>query len=668
MQTAPSTQSLITEQEKTEVQTLKLSEEETKYRGFLLRRLMSARDMREQPHRDFDGLTYSDDYQANHDAAISYLTPKKNDDDVRINTATTEKKVEAVMNELLSMNIQHEVHAYDQYDKKLRSLGEDFEHIVTKTNTIEKEDDMWADMIRELLTQRAVFVKEKLVERTVYDKQSKTKKYTIKRCEKVVVPGKKVFLGSLNIPAYKFNEQPYYFEYDRTDYQTAKTMFQSKYPEKWAQVKPGGTLSTSITDEESFFNFRVSDCTNEEVEILYYYDYPNDEYQIIVNSVPMLPPGTPLPHEFEGYNMVMVSLKTIRANFPYGKPLVATAKTLQGLENETIRNLIRKFRQALEPPTGTISNQVFSRRIWAPGAMTQGITKNTFSKLIEHDGVTDSEMKMFDLITSKTEEFIGVSRTFQGLPTGGEKTATQALEELKQSVKMLGLAVWAVLRVRRDCTYLRIYNLIENFTDPISAELDHETGEVINKFNQFTIEGVTLSSGDKGTKVVAFSDKDLTPQDEEEIYQMEEDMAVRENRNVRIHVVNVKKLRAIPIFWYVTAQEKERAGSALEKIMFREQMAQAAAIEVQSQGQVRVNWRSAADKAEIIWRSKDLFEKMPPNMQQPQMQNGEEEKPNVGKDILSQLSAFEQNTGIGAQLMEGQSAGAKQVPMKEMVQ
>ena len=71
--------------------------------------------------------------------------------------------------------------------------------------------------------------------------------------------------------------------------------------------------------------------------------------------------------------------------------------------------MIRKFRQAIEPPTGTSGNQIFSRNIWNPASITQGVNKNTFEKLIDHDGVTNSEFAMYNLISQQTEKFIGVS-------------------------------------------------------------------------------------------------------------------------------------------------------------------------------------------------------------------------------------------------------------------
>jgi len=55
------------------------------------------------------------------------------------------------------------------------------------------------------------------------------------------------------------------------------------------------------------------------------------------------------------------------------------------------------------------ATKVYSKDIWAPAAVTQGLSKDTFSKLTDHDGVTTSEFAMIDMITRKIEEFIGRS-------------------------------------------------------------------------------------------------------------------------------------------------------------------------------------------------------------------------------------------------------------------
>lgn len=629
---------------------IRLTEEQLEQRGRILKRADRARDNREDSHHYFDEMTYLQDYKANEDAANTYLTPKINQTDIRINTATSEKKLDTIINQVLSMNIQPEVRAHDIYDNEIKYLGKDIEDIVIRTNRIEKEEDVIEDAVRELITQRALFMKEVFVERTVVDKRSRNNKYTIKRTEKRLIPGRKIYLGDMSIPAYRFNEQPFVIEYDKTNWDMTHAMFSDN--ENWEFVRKGSKLNITLEyDSQGYAEWLMNDIEDDQVEIVRYYSYPDDEYQVYVNGIPMKDVDAALPWEWEGYNISMTVVKSTAGDWAYGKPPIASAKTLQALENETIRNFVFKMRQGLQPPLGTQGKKIFGKQIWDPGAMTQGVSKGTFEKLIDHSGVTQADMAMFQLINSITEEFTGVSRSAQGLDSPGEKTATQAVKDLEQSLKMMGQIIAAVLRMRISVTYLRVYNILENHTKALGRKIDPLTKKTVNKYMNFTISDTDLGSGVRGTKKIIFQDRDLTERENEDIFE-EEEREKKRGRNVRFRSLNIKKLRNFPLVFYVTALEKERPGSAVDKLMQTEKINQVATIEKLSQGQVRGNWAGLAEDVSAAWSSRDLFQKAPPE----QLPGAEgEENPELDKveEGLNELEGASSQTGFGAQMTEG---------------
>lgn len=136
---------------------------EEKYREtlyFLYQRFNNSKNQREQPSAFFDGLSYTADYIANQQAANTYLRPKLNDQEVRVNTTLTEKKLEVLYNELLAMDLDHNIVAFDLNDLEIRGLGNDFGDLVRRTNEIEKDDDMYRHALWEFVSQRAVFIEE----------------------------------------------------------------------------------------------------------------------------------------------------------------------------------------------------------------------------------------------------------------------------------------------------------------------------------------------------------------------------------------------------------------------------------------------------------------------------------------------------------------------------
>ena len=623
--------------------------------NFYIERFEKAKQQREQKHRYFDDMGFVDDYYTNENAKNTYLRAKLNDSEVRVNTGVTEKKIETVINELLSLNLQHEVRAFDKDDNILVELGEDITDLVTRTNKIEEDDDTFQECIIELMTQRAVFIKEVIDERTIRNKKQKTR-----ILKKELLSGLKVFLGDITIPAYRFNEQPYIVEYDRMHWRTAQQIY--GHLPKWKEVLSG--LSEDFSSNTGAYAYRFATLQQDEVEILIYTSEADNERQLFINGVMMYKPGTDetnIPWEHEGYNITMTVLKSLSPDFAYGKPLTASAKTLQGLSNESLRLMIRKWQQALEPPMGT--NKPFSRDVWDPGAVTQGLTEKDFSRLITHDGVTQSEFAMMDFIEKKTQEFIGSSDVQQGQSGKERTTATETLLLQRNATKQLGLAVLAVSKMKRETTKLRVYSLLEEYMKPQGKKVDPLSKKVAEVFQGFTIEDSKFSNEMVGQKRIQFMNRDLTPEEITEV-KAHEDKMEKLGMNFRYHSINVNTLKNMFVNWYVVVTPKQKEGSALDKIMFQDQLSQGAAIS-QLTG-TPLNAPVIQESFERKWSAKDWFQTQAPQGLSPMGMGGEEQgkqamdmEDNKAKaqDILSKLGSLG-----GSQLQEGIKGGQTQKP------
>ena len=624
--------------------------------GFYLRKFEKAREQRHQKREEFDDLDLETDYILNKRAANAYLPPKKNDDEVRIVTGTTEKKIEVVFNELVGMNLQPEAQVFDKNDNELRGLGQDFMDIVTRTNQIERDDDFWRGFVRELLTQRAVFIEETDEYTTYYNrgtsnmmagtiKKEKRQPVTFHRARKRLLTNLQIFLGDCNIPARRFQEQPYILKYVRRTYAEAKTVYEKWM--NWSKVIKGGSLANSP------FGYRMYIIDGEEVEEIHYLDPHNDEYQIMINGVLMFDEPAPLFYmvtEDRRYPMTMTVLKEMGEDCAYGKPLTASAKTLQGLNSETIRLLIKKFRQVIEPPLASKGRKIFSKDIWTAGAVTYGLSANDFEVLNKNNqGITNSEFSLYDLIEKKTEEFIGAKNIGGETGSGGANpTATQIISEQRQFIKQLGLSVLAFMTAKRDVTYLRIYNLLENFVSPVSRELDSTNNSLIDIYEKFTIMDAQFENGKRGKKIVQFVDKPVTPDEMSQVYQYEqgEEMA---GRPTRIRFINAKMLSEIPSFWYVTVAPRERDGSALSKVMFADKLKQA--VDIMTVTKRPLNDDKVIDEYEFTWQIKDMFKKTAPANQAASPEAQEQ-----GDNLMAQIDALD------SQMQEGEMGGQMNKP------
>jgi hypothetical protein len=607
---------------------LNLTEEQSKAICFYQDRARKAYEQREQRWEYFDGLTFHEDYLANRQASNTYLRPKANDDEVRVNTGTTEKKIEVVYNELLGLNLQPKCRAFDQDDTLLVDLGDQWTDVVLRSNEIEKDDDIYSSAILELLTQRAVFMQDQWEVREVRDRQKKVGTRSIQRAKKRIISGNKVFLGDIKLPWYRFNDQPFIILYDRIPWKEAETLYRN---DEEGNENPMWKYAKNTGNQFPMLQMQYGHCDEDEVEVLTYYSFPDDEKMTLISGIPMDEVGTKLPWEYNGYNMRMFVLKTMGLDWAYGKPLTASAKTLQSLDNESIRLVIRKWRQALEPAMGA-KKQITSKDIWSPAAITYGIDKDDIFMLNPNNrGIDNGDFGMLNYLQAKTEEFIGAGDLQQGLSQNGKQTATEIREQQRQFITLLGGAVLAVMAMKRDMSELRTFTLLENATKPIDKTMDKVTNKVMDVYRQFTKEETDLGNGTFGTKVIKFNDRSLTPQEEESIFEVENKMAELGNPT-RFFSINVKKLLEIPINWFWSVSQSPKNSEQLDKVMFEESLNQAAGIS-------KIAGRPLAGDAiiqdfEQTWKKKDWFQKAPPQtLMADEMNPMDPMNPNVAQDM-----------------------------------
>lgn len=578
---------------------------EKEQNAVLLAKIENAKTQRRQPFRRFDNLDFETDYQANEDAITAFLRPKKNDDEVRVNTGTTEKKGEVIINEISSYNFQPEIFAFDRENLEIQELGDDTADLVRKTNEMENDEDKLLDGLFEFIGQRAVFFEEYVEEKILNNR-------LIKQCKKRMLSALQVFLGDLTLPSYRFQEQPYIVKYDKLNYWTAKMYF--GHLPNWKYVYPGEQMQEDWYGGD--FNYRLGRLDDMEIETMKYESAVDREYQLWINGVPMYKFGTKLPWEHEGYNTVMGIVKRLAANLAYGRPVVASLKYLQGLKDEIVRNLIRKFRQAVDPPKAVAgTGKIYSKDIFEAGKLTYGIAPNTMSNLVDHQGITQSDVEMLEIINRIADEFASSSAIQQGIQEQRRETATAIIEQRKHAVKMLGLIVINWTRVIRDLTFLRTYNLFENFSKPTGKDIDPLTQEIKDVYERFTIKNTSLSNERLGTKVINFTDRSLTEQEEDSLYEFEKQQAEQGN-NLEIKFVNVKLLQQVKAQWHVVVVPKPKEDSALHQMMFAEKFQQGAQVS-QAIGEA-LNPGKWKQEYEQTWKVKDAFAPAPPLGLQPQ--------------------------------------------------
>jgi len=645
----------VEEEAKPIEETLNLSPEQLKRHQAFIQMCRDAKMQRDQNYDFFDGMTYEDDYYSSQKASYAFLRPKLNDDEVRVATGATEKKLEVISNDVLSMNLGEEVIAYDSADNELKNLGADMMDVVKRTNDMEKDDDFWQSWLRECLTQRAVFFEE-VDEYQIYNYRTEVplspdgiskKAITVNKerihhkARKRLISGLRIYLGDMFVPARNFQtDQPYICVYAQRSYTATKQIY-GKWS-RWQFVKPGRN-----TDENSPMYYRMEDVSEHLVEEIRIIDPVNNEYYVILNGVPMMEESTPLWYDVlpdRRYTISMTTIKEVDSEFAYGKSPVSSAKMFQALTEEGIRNMIIKWRQSFAPALGVNSDNahLISKDIFTAGAVTQGLKQDdVFLINPENKGVTNSEFNMYELINKETEKFMGVGDLAAGIAPSGEQTASEIQTLQANAVKNLGHIVAAYMRAKRDAPYLRIYNLLENFVKPTSRYVNPVSNVIQSVYEKFTVNEAVFSDGKRGKKIVQFTDRNMTDFEKDAVFgfEMQEENA---GRPIRFRTINIKELAKINVFWHVVVNQQRAEGSALDRIMFQDQLNQAVALS-------EVTGRKISDAKPIEefaqrWQAPGWFQEA--GAEQTQAPEGAE-------DLANEIEQTKKRTQVGSQMTEG---------------
>lgn len=634
----------------------KLPENLQKQQAIWIERFEFVKDQRNQRSRFFDGMNYIEDFITNENTKNTFLTPKTNDTDVRINSGTAEKKIDAIKNELMSMDFKSRVKSFDEQDRQLTELGDDMTDICYRTYEQERDplrEDTNSQILDDLLAQRGVYIQESLTTTTF-----RNNSYNRTQCQAKVLSGLKVFPGEMALSPFLWNLQPFIVVYDRLPYTIAKTLF-GHLPAFDRVVPTGSSPREEYLGEQ--YNYRFGTLENGEVEVLFCEDLPNNEYQIYIQQVPMYSANQEIPWSYPGYDVQFFTHKPTSHDWLYGRPPAAQAKTLQSLANEYLRTLVRKAQQAIAPPTGVPkSGRVYSRSMWDPSAIIQGVKKDDLSKLIDHDGPTQSDFQMYQLFENKIEEFIGTPNFAQGITSNKEYSATEVLTMSKGFLKSLGGVMAARLRIERVLLEMRSYNVLDNYLDPVKRKINKITNEPIDLYRSFEIDNTVLENNQKGKKTIYLVDKTPTIQELRRVHEFEKEQE-RLGNAVRIHYINIKQLKQMPKYFEFESYIEDKEGTALDKVLFQDQFNQAtniAKVEASPLSQT-INMDIVKENFERKWKARDWFQRrsaMPQPQQNPEMQA--EMKDKISK-TMSDLSSMENDGSLGSQTIQGLQGAAR---------
>lgn len=583
---------VIDKQKRPEVKPVEYTQEEHEYRDDLIAKFKHCQEIRNNPHDEFDGMNYLTRYEKNAKMANTYIPPKENKEQVRIAAGHIEEKRNSFLTTMLNYNFEPQITAYDEQNILHTEIGIGMEAMVKKSRILEEYDEKRPYFYKEMLDQGEIFVEEVFTSRDKIVKDLKNKQRIFEgmplseikwderiersygECAVNMLSGPAVFLSNIKTFEMGPAKQPFLFTVEVVPRASAEKIF-GKW-ERWPYVpyKINSTEERITSESIKYHDWSLSvDLTEEMCEIIRYQNQLTNEFMIWINGVMMLPIKFPLPWAWDGFNITKVIGDPISANFAYGRSIPMKARVLDEIATEVLRDFVLKFQKSVAPSMSYAGPEMLSKNIFLPGRITPNIRGDRLKEIGNNEGITSSEYAFYELLKKELEEK-SVSSQFQGIDNT-KKTATQTIEDKKQNMMRLGMTLYGIILLETKMTYLRIYNILENWTDPIDSRVDETKSKLVDVFRNFTIDK-DFEDGTAGKLLVRFvKPNKQTPQ---EIVNEEEALRKKTGKEYRILNLQPDLINKIKFGWYVVVTPTEKNTSELKRALFVENVKDTIAI------------------------------------------------------------------------------------------
>lgn len=577
-----STNATMQEAQDQRIAPVNYSDAEIAYRGKLTKHLENLKMQRDKVHDELDGMTYPQYYESNRKRDLSYIPPKKNKHDTRIVSGTTRDKDSTLLSSLLNLNAESTIAAFDEEDMLINELGENLAALNHKSREIEDWAKKRPIFYREMIAQGDVFVwelyKEEMehvpLEELEWDpiKDGVSKFSFSERLKKAhgmcmakMVPGINVYLGSTKIEYIEDQDDvAIVFVRNRSEAEGIYGQW-----ERWKHVPYSIDGVTSLEDggTNAYKDWNLVTTTIDQVCEIHVFNKRTNRYMILINGVMMLPINYPLTgiSPTQEIPMAQGKLDPI-SGFAYSKSQPSGVKVDQAVIDEALMLMIEKNRQAFKPPMGNTSKRVFSSEIFHAGKITNDLRRNQLFPLLPDgsQGITSGEFSFYQLFKESINEKT-VNDVFSGNDPQGDPTATEVLAQKEQQLLKLGRALDGVVNLERRMTWLRVFNIVANWTKPTDTKVDDIRNQIVDVFRKISVE-TTVETGEKGIKMFRFTEEQFP--DRFTQAKEEDQLSKKYGKPVRIVYFNPQQLRQLKMLLFIIVNPTPKSNDKLSQLLF----------------------------------------------------------------------------------------------------
>lgn len=546
--------------------------DEAKYLSKLRVKLESARTARDGVLDEFDQMPFLTYWDTNEKLANTFVGVKKNKTDSNFQSGTVRNKLFTFLSSINRMNLSPDVLAFNQSQVLQADLGNAITEVLRKTEELENDDEKRVSRQLELMKQGTVFVED--IWRKSYKKEKKVTgksddpsklKWTeeireaLARPNRTILDNRGVYLGSMT--TFDMDDQPYIFTVDVIPYEQAKSIYGKL--DRWKNVP---RKLAQIAEDPTGINWRLTQVDADYVEVIKYQDRPNDEFQLVLNGVMMLPYGFPLSEvSCNGdYTIVKQVFKLIRHNFPYGKSLCMELRNQVGIYDELLRLAVLKTQKSFKPPYVNNTGQMLTSQVFMPGVISMGFDPRKLQRLDEHDagGVSNGEVAVINMISQRIDES-SVNKSYQGGEAPGS-TLGEAQIAQQQSDMIVDLAMFTCSMLEKKLGEKRVPMVMKYYFDPIDKRFNDARKMLEDVYRVTNVEASIPGRGVGRSMVIPQVGNIPSGED---IYRQEEEESKAMAKPVRKYYIDPQLLKKSEYIWQVVVNPTPRRGDAQEKLM-----------------------------------------------------------------------------------------------------
>ena len=502
------------------------SSKEKEVIGVVFQLFRTSSENRNRTFDYFDNRTLTDVIDA---SVIRFITNKDERTDIedwqaRVNDPFTRNKTMAILGRVADNLPRILIQSFGEEDVLRASI---LTSLYDYTDTQDDNEELMFNALLEALVKGTVVGYEgyEEYERDVrdvvkYDSAdeltTKDGKVKVRRLFGAIVSLEDFYPSSVGIR--KIKDMPYCFW--RTEMTHEEFVDNFGHYDKASVVNP--FFSIDSTDSEGarpfYLDYITDDIGDGNVEVIRYYNALKDEFVIIGNGVWLNPVSQeedimPLPFNHKRLPFWSAIYEPLGADFFYGKSLPDKLSSSQDVLNVLHNMMLDQSFLSIFPPILTSGIDDIEDDYLRPGRRIPVLDPNNYKEL--QISTPDNFHQFILNYTKRVLEETSIDAVSQGVAGVGDRVTAREINQAAEGVaSVLGLFVQFVKWGIKDKARLRANNILQFYKKPIIEGVLGEGGtEDFNRaFNTFTVDGVELTGGRRGVRIIeVFQNRENLP-------------------------------------------------------------------------------------------------------------------------------------------------------------